>query len=150
MKVGVNLGIVVLIVLAWLPAWAGAESPVVVEKGVVRLMPPGITTTALYFTVQNNTGQALILQAVELDWAGRAELHGHQVDKVTGMAQMRAIEGVQIAPQSQLGFVPGGRHVMVFGLEKTLQEGQRLPMQLGFASGQRIETHVVVKKHVQS
>tara|TARA_R110002073_G_scaffold6751_1_gene39531 strand:+ start:8286 stop:8849 length:564 start_codon:yes stop_codon:yes gene_type:complete len=97
----------------------------------MRPHPQGRDVTAAYFAVYLASGTADRLVSARIDGADRVELHGHTIDPETGMMQMRPIGPQQIAAAGPLVFVPGGRHLMVFGLDPVV-EGQSVSGALVF------------------
>jgi len=97
----------------------------------MRPHPQGRDVTAAYFAVYLAAGTADRLVSARVDGADRVELHGHTTDPETGMMQMRPIGPQDIVAAGPLTFVPGGRHLMVFGLDPVV-EGQSVSGALVF------------------
>ena len=119
-----------------------------VQHAVARLMPPGVSNTAIYMQLRNDSADPVQLVGARAPWADRVELHGHFHDD--GVMRMRPIGSARIAPQGQVEFKPGGQHVMVFGLRQPLRADQTLPLTLLFNNGVEQTTQVVVKKDIQA
>jgi len=114
--------------LAVVPAWA-AEEPgydVVFQNLWVRKPPPGVDTAALYFTVLNKTNFPITLKAVTSPLAAHAMIHETSV--VEGQSRMRMKESVTVPAGGRLAFQPEGLHVMLTGLNKTLEVGDKVPL----------------------
>ena len=139
--------LVLPLLLSLISPWALAEV-MRIDHAVVRQMPPGVPNTAIYMRLNNDGAESVTLIGAQASWAERVELHAHvHADGVVGM---RPIDAVTVEQQGQVEFKPGGRHVMVFGLEQPLQAEQHLPLTLLFDDGRRQTVQVIVKKDVQA
>jgi copper(I)-binding protein len=98
---------------------------------------PGQTVGALYFSLNNESSQPLILTGISLDWARKAEYHEHSHDN--GMMRMRRVPQVEVAPGQTLHFEPGGLHIMVFGVAEGASSREALPLQLIADDGRQIQ-----------
>ncbi|MFT6791049.1 MAG: copper(I)-binding protein [Cellvibrionaceae bacterium] len=94
----------------------------------VRATPAGMQNTAIYFELINRSETTLTLVEVSSDRAIRAELHQHLMEKV---------ESVEIPAGSSINFKPGGYHVMMIGLNKTIEHDEKIEVSLILASGVR-------------
>lgn len=112
-------------------AEAQAPTTVTVEDAWVRLLPPSVKTTALYFTVTNHSDVEVEISEVVVDWAGRVELH-ETVD-VDGMMHMAPLSDTRIAAGETVKFKPGGKHVMIMAINQPLQEMASMPVLLKYA-----------------
>jgi copper(I)-binding protein len=99
--------------------------PVISMRAVwMRPHPNGRDVTAAYFVARLEEGSADRFVSARIDGAERVELHGH-VFGDDGMMQMRAIGPQDLLASGPLIFTPGGRHLMVHGLE-TKTEGDEV------------------------
>jgi copper(I)-binding protein len=114
--------------LAVAPAWAGeaSSSGVEFQNLWIRKPPPGVDTAALYFTVQNKTSSPVTLRDVKSPLAAHAMIHETSV--VEGQSRMRMQESVTVPAGGRLVFQPEGLHVMLTGLKKTLEVGDKVPL----------------------
>lgn len=107
------------------------ESDVVIESAWVRLLPPTVKSTALYFTITNQSKQAIKLDRITLDWANRVEFH--ETLESGGMMQMAPLSDTHLAPGKTMIFQPGGKHVMVMGLHSPLADGVQMSALLHYS-----------------
>lgn len=107
-----------------------AHAPVV-ESAWVRLLPPTVRSTALYFTVKNESASSMRIDRLTLDWASHVEFH--ETLERDGMMHMVPLEDTQLAPGQSMEFKPGGKHVMVMGLREPLQAGAQLSATLHYS-----------------
>jgi copper(I)-binding protein len=116
------------------PAAPVAETKVAGQLSVSggKLVLPAVSGNpgAAYFTVTNGTTQAASLAAVSVDGAAKAEMHE------TSAGSMAPLSTLNLGPGASATFEPGGKHVMVFGVPKSLQPGGSAKLTLTFAGGQ--------------
>lgn len=74
--------------------------------------------------------------------AGRVELH--QSTTVNGVATMRPVDGLPVAPGAPAVLAPGGYHLMLRDLKRPLAAGQSFPLTLEFAKAGALTTTVTV------
>ncbi len=97
-----------------------------------------------YMTIFNHGGSMDRLIAVESDVAKKVELHTHSVKD--GVMRMRRISAIQVHPGEPAVLTPGGNHVMLMGLHKSLKEGQTFTVNLVFEKAGKIAVDVAVHK----
>ena len=111
----------------------------------LRATVPGMTATGGYLTIHNQTGEADRLVGVTADFAAKAEIHTMVHDK--GVMRMRALpNGIEIPAGGTVALAPGGLHLMLMGLDRTLEPGQTLEVELTFASGRTLRLSAHVKR----
>ena len=84
-----------------------------VEEPWVRSMPPGSKMTAAYFTVTNNSDEAIRIIAAGAAEFSSATLHESVV--TDGVASMVEIPVLTILPGESVSLEPGGKHMMLMG-----------------------------------
>lgn len=106
-----------------------SKQPIEIVNPWLRQMPEGITNTAGFMTIKNNTGKPLILEDVSVDWARMGMIHESKV--VDGVAKMLHKDALEIV--DELEFKPGGLHIMVMGMEQSLDPSKTYNILLHFA-----------------
>ncbi|MEL0198301.1 MAG: copper chaperone PCu(A)C [Rhodobiaceae bacterium] len=109
----------------------------------IRATAPGMTATGGYVTIHNHSDEAARLVGVASDFAAKPEIHTMMHEN--GVMKMRALpDGIEIPAGGMVELAPGGLHLMLMGLTRTLQAGQMLEVELTFASGKtrRLSAHV--------
>lgn len=106
----------VVLGVSLLPSWAGES----IEISNIKMpeIPPVSRTGALYFTLTNNTDKTIVLKDVSAEVAHHTMIHLSQ--EIDGIAKMKHLDEISIAPHSQLEFSPGGYHIMFMGLKHGL------------------------------
>ena len=97
-----------------------------------------------YMTIFNHGGGMDRLIAVESDVAKKVELHTHSMKD--GVMRMRRISATEVHPGEPAVLAPGGNHVMLMGLHKSLKEGQTFTVNLVFEKAGKIAVDVAVHK----
>lgn len=131
-----------IVSIAFLSACA-PKGEVSASNGWVRLPAVAGQPGAAYFTVQGGATPDTLL-AVSSRAALKAELH-ESMKGDHGMMSMAPLKDVAVPAGGKLEFAPGGRHVMLFSIGPAVKPGQKVPLELSFASGKtlKIDAQVV-------
>lgn len=108
-----------------------------VLEGTIR---PGATPdspAAGYFTVEGGPAPVALV-AVTADLAQRVEMHETRKDAATGMVSMAPLVRADIPAKGEVKFAPGGKHVMIWGINPAAVKAGRLPMVFVFTNNDRI------------
>ena len=128
--------------LLLLPAAALADPPGIQVQDVwSRAMPAG-ATGVVYLTI-TDTGAPNALTGVASPAATSAELHETINDN--GVMKMRPVARLPVAPGKPATLRPGGYHIMLMGLKRTLVADTQFPVTLTFATGGSVTTMAMVK-----
>lgn len=98
--------------------------------------------TAVYMTIRNNSGRVERLLGGSTPAADTVEIHWSWIDE-KGIMRMRPAQTLEILPNQELVFEPGGYHLMLIGV-RPLQAGDSLQLSLDFELIGTRETDVVV------
>jgi periplasmic copper chaperone A len=109
-------------------AWVRRAALPTGEAGSMR-MGDGATAAA-YVTIHNRSGASEELRSVTTDVADRVEVH--ETRWMSGMAMMEPVERLIVAPRASVEMKPGGIHLMLLGLRRALEPGDRVALQLVF------------------
>ncbi|HET6602932.1 MAG TPA: copper chaperone PCu(A)C [Xanthomonadaceae bacterium] len=108
-----------LLVLALGGACAGA---VEFSEGWVRAGPPGASTYAGYGTIHNDGKRPLRIRACASSSFAGAEIH--RTDMEQGVARMRAVDELVVAPGESVALEPEGTHLMLTEPTGPVEPGQ--------------------------
>ena len=100
------------------------------------------TTGVGFMTISNPGAEPDALVSLTAPWAKDAQIH--QTSVSGGIASMKRLDRVALAPGAKVGFAPGGYHLMFLGLNRPLKPGDTLPATLTFASGAKVKATFVV------
>jgi periplasmic copper chaperone A len=109
-----------------------------------RSTPPGIPVGVVYLNIRNDTGKSDRLLKLKTTVASSIEVH--RTETIEGLARMREVSVLHIAPGETVKFEPGGMHLMLMGLKSALVEGKTFDLELQFEVAGPRKVKVAVKK----
>lgn len=124
-------------------AACGDPAPTYVDQAWIRLSPNGDSPSAGYFTVHGGDAP-VTLRGVLTDRAQRVEMH--ESLEQGGMMTMRPVESVEVPAKATVTFAPGGKHIMLWGVNPAAVEQGRMPLTFLFSNGDRIIVDAVIQK----
>lgn len=117
--------------------------PLYVDQGWIGLSASPQSPSAGYFVIHG--GEAPVkLQAVQTDAAQRIEMHESIMKD--GVSMMRPITSVDVPARSEVAFAPGGKHLMIFGINPGAVKQGKLTLTLIFSNGDRIIIDSLIRK----
>ena len=119
-----------------------AQAEIVIEDAWARATPPGFDKGAVYFELSNDSPRSDALVEVNTDRAPRAEMH--RTLEEGGNSRMVHTPRVTIPAEGEVIFEPGGRHIMLMGIEAALTEGERFTVRLETEDGGELPVEVQV------
>lgn len=123
-----------------------AKGKVSVENAWARATFALAKTGAVYLSINNQSENDLKLLSVSVDSAVASDAQLHEILMEEEMMQMReATEGFAIPPGATLEFSPGGKHIMLMGLEKPLTAGEQFLLLLRFENNKVMRVPIEVK-----
>jgi len=141
-----RLAITTLTLLGLAAGALGAETKVgevVIRDPWVRASLGASGTSAAYMTIEVTGERPDRLLGAKSPLAEHAQLHAHVMDE--GVARMRPVEAIEVAPGTPTVLAPGGLHIMLMGVQGKLAPGQTLPLELTFETAGKVELEVPVK-----
>jgi hypothetical protein len=122
-------------------AVAAAAPPVAVTQAWSRPAAAGMTGAG-FLTLINRGKAAQSVVGAESPLARRVEIHRSSMDG--GIMRMRAETRVAVPAGGQVTFAPGGLHLMLVGLNRSLNIGDRVPVTLALAGGGKVKAELIV------
>jgi periplasmic copper chaperone A len=121
-----------ILVVAGLMAMLAAcsKAPLSIDDARIRETLPGRDMTVAYFKLANSSENHCVLKSVQSPLAGAIEVHRHL--HKDGRMQMRKVDPFSVQPQQQVVFEPGGYHLMVMALKRSLGVGEQIEFQFDF------------------
>lgn len=116
-----------------------------ISQARLRAVPPGVRISAAYLQIEAGNAADRLLSAT-LAEAGRVEIHRTIVD-AEGVMRMRPIpaaEGLAIPAGQTTQLAPGGLHLMIFDLQREPAAGERVTLELNFATAGRVSVPFAV------
>lgn len=127
------------------PVWAEtAADGISVEGAYVRAVPPGQVNSAAFMSLHNGGSQAHALVAARSSAAANVELHAHTMRD--GMMRMRPVEKIDLPAGQAVTLQPGGLHLMLIGLPRSLVVGEDAVLTLVFEDGSEQAVNAPVQK----
>ena len=102
-----------------------------IDGAWVRATPPNRDVTAAYLVIQNRSDRTRELVSVETPAAEYTELH--TMRQVDDMMEMKKIERLVVPARGEAALEPGGNHIMLFGVQRQMVEGDSVSLTLRFA-----------------
>ena len=94
-----------------------AHAEVTFADAWVRAPLPGQSVTAGYCDIANMGAQP----AVVVGFSGSVRVEMHETIHDGTMVHMRPLRSLAVAPKSTVSLKPGGKHLMLFGLDPALE-----------------------------
>lgn len=118
-------------------------APLYVDQAWISASSSPDRPSAGYFVVHGGPEDAT-LRAVQSDVIQRIEMHDSVMEK--GMMTMKPIDSVVVPAKSEIAFAPGGKHLMLFGLNPGAVQLGRASMTFFFSNGDRIIVDAKIQK----
>jgi len=141
-----RLALAALITLApfALSACEAPSGPAAVSVSNAAINLPAVRgrPAAGYFELQPTPDQGA-LTSVTSPHARRIEMH--ETVQEGGMSSMRAMQRVTIEDGKPISFQPGGRHLMLFDLDPSLEAGKEIQLTFHFEKGEPLTAKAAVR-----
>lgn len=125
-------------------AATAAAADIEISDAWVRGTVAAQTATGAFMNIRSKSDLALV--GVSTPGAD-AELHEMRLEN--GIMKMRAAPRVELSAGKTLSLKPGGYHIMITGLKKALQPGERLPITLTFEDAAKRKQQVEVAAEIK-
>jgi hypothetical protein len=124
--------------LGWALWVASAQAqPVEIKDAWIRGTVGGQKATGSFMSLTSRAPARLVAAASPA--AGVVEIHNMKMDG--GVMRMFAVDGIELPANRTVKLAPGGYHVMMMDLKRTLKAGERVPLRLTFElAGKKRET----------
>lgn len=118
----------------------------VMGGGHAHAATPSMTavTSAAYMTLVNHGSHPVRIVGARTAVADGAELHETRIEGM--VARMGPVDAIEVPPGGQVRLEPGGLHVMLIGVTRTLEPGDRVPLTLVLDDGSELVVEAVVQE----
>ena len=123
-------------------AKGAVASDIMVMDVVVKPPLKGAATAAATFSVMNHGADGDRLIGISTDAAEVAELHVTRDEN--GISRMRMVEALEILPGATVDLAEAKMHVMLTGLTRGLQKGEKVHLVLTFEKTGKVDVDAVV------
>lgn len=114
-------------------------------EGDQQQMQHGGANSAVFMALANSGATADRLVAAQADVSNAVEIHETTMEG--DVMRMRQVEGgIELPAGGQVELKPGGYHVMLIGLTRDLNAGEKFPVTLQFASGATLTVEAEVRQ----
>lgn len=123
----------------------GCQPPaqLLVEKAMIQLSPVKDSPSVLYFTVRGGP-QDTVLRSVSSPSILRLAMHETVEDN--GMSMMRPLTAVAVPARAKVMFEPGGKHVMIWGVDEGARKRGKAEFVFSFSTGEKIAADAVISE----
>jgi copper(I)-binding protein len=122
------------------------KGKVTVENAWARATFALAKTGAVYLSIDNQSKNDIKLLSVSVDPSVASDAQLHEILMQDEMMLMREAEdGFEVSAGSSLEFLPGGKHIMLVGLEKPLSRGEKFVLSLMFEQNKVMRVPIEVK-----
>lgn len=136
--------IFVLVTALFLGSVFAGEAPLQVEQAWIMAVPPGSEETAIFMTLINSGKKPVRIVSGSLAEADRVT--PMLTTKEAGRMGMKDMPFLEVAAGGRAVLRPGGDHLMVYGLKKTLKPGSEISLTLQLQSGAPMVLSVPVSR----
>ena len=98
--------------------------------------------TAVYLSFFNNSDKEIEIESFSTDIANSVEMHDIKI--TDDVVKMFKVENLEIKSKSELFLQPGGRHLMLFGLKKKLNDKESFVLKVHLKNKIVLETNILV------
>lgn len=127
----------------WAEARVYESGPLIVFHPWARASAPTARTGAAYMRIESAPGAKDRLLGARSPVAEVVEVHETTV--TDGIARMRRVSEIGIAPDHPVDLAPGGMHMMLIGLKGPLKEGDLFSLILTFEKAGEVAVEVIVE-----
>ena len=130
-----------IVSLAAFPAFAAGR--LVVDDAWIRAAPPGARMLAGYAKLTNAGDAPIVVTGATSAAFGDVSMHASAVDD--GVAKMRPLPALTIAPGATATFEPGGRNLMLMQPAAAMPAGAKATIALTVEGGGEVAAEFVVR-----
>ena len=109
----------------------------------IRTAPPGAMMLAGYATLHNAGDAALTVTSADSEAFEDVSLH--ESVEVDGVARMKALGSIEIAPGASVVLAPGGKHLMLMRPKGGVSSGESIKIHFSTKHGDGAEADFVVR-----
>jgi copper(I)-binding protein len=132
---------VLLLALAATPVFGAGR--LVVDAAWIRAAPPGARMLAGYARLTNAGDAPLVVTGAASAAFGDVSMHASIIED--GVAKMRPLDTVTLAPGATETFAPGGKHLMLMQPAASLATGEKATITLTVEGGGDVAAEFTVR-----
>lgn len=128
-------------------AACGQPAVLHVDQAWVRVSPNQDMPSAGYFTIHGGEEDVRLLSIVS---PAVLRIEVHETVERNGMTSMQPVESVEVPAGNDVVFGPGGKHLMIWGINPAVKSQGTLPLTFIFSNGDRIIHDAVLRQPAAS
>ena len=138
-----------LLIVGFLFSCSGNNQSIEISNAWIRELPPGLNNTALYLDIKNSSIEGEKLIKIISDFSDRVEIHETKIEQgdVGKMVRLRELD---IPINKTTSLKPGGVHIMLLDLNRQLQNGDKVLLNLEFLKSGSFSVKAEVKSFIES
>lgn len=98
---------------------------------------PGTNNSAIFMDIKNASNADIKLLSAHSSVCKSTEIHTHKMEN--GMMAMVKIDDAVIPKNGETKLAPGGLHIMLMDLNKPVNDGDKVDLELKFSNGEVIK-----------
>lgn len=118
-------------------------APLYVDQAWIKLNANPEAPSSGYFMIHGGP-EAVTLRGVRTEGALRIEMHDNVMKN--GMMTMVPIDSVEVPAETKVAFAPGGKHLMIYGVNPAVVKEGKLSLMFIFSNGDRLPVDAVIQK----
>lgn len=126
------------------PAAAFAAGRLVVENAWIRTAPPAAPMRAGYATLRNAGDTPLRISGARSEAFADVSIHATQIEN--GVARMRELDGLNLAPGESATLEPGGKHLMLMQPHGEFGAGAKVVVTFEIENGSSTDAEFSVRE----
>ena len=107
------------------------------ENVRARDTKPGTNNSAIFMNIKNASDADVKLLSAHSSVCKSTEIHTHKMEN--GMMAMVKIDDAVIPKNGETKLAPGGLHIMLMDLNKPVNDGDKVDLELKFSNGEVIK-----------
>ncbi len=134
-------------------AACGGGEDISIDGQWARNSPMSADNGAVYMNITSSDGDRLLSASVDPSIAGTVEVHetvpaegDTSEDGMGGMMMMRPVDGIDLPAGETVSLAPGGYHIMLIGLTKPLEIGEKFDVAVTFENAGEKTVEVEVRE----
>lgn len=121
----------------------GQDKVLYVDQAWVRLSANKDMPSAGYFTVHGGEEDVRLLSVIS---PTVIRIDMHESKEQNGVMTMDPVGGIDIPARAEVVFAPGGKHLMIWGINQAVKSQGKLPLTFIFSNGDRIIYDAVLRQ----
>ncbi|NQY53199.1 MAG: copper chaperone PCu(A)C [Campylobacteraceae bacterium] len=120
------------------------SNEITIENSYIRAIAPGLTNSAAFMSINNNSKENIFLVKVKSNIAKNVEMHTASMKN--GMMSMYQVPKIEIKAHSKTMLKPGSFHIMLINLNKKLIINDKYKFTFIFSNKKELSILIPVKK----